>query len=129
MADIPLNDYRLRNRGPLLTTFTPASTCLATTSAEVLGILLPASARDTNYYVGYLQGHPRYQVTTDSINNPCLPPASDTRVALFASWFYSPAICPSAYYLGVTLETGRQNEHKTNAELLTTVTAWVCCPS
>lgn len=104
------------NRGPLTTTFTPPSTCLATTTVHVLGYMLAPSAQSSDYYIGlWPPDLPGYLIDTTS--NPCIPPAP-TPVPLYQPFYYSPGICPSSYTPAIPLAVQKPS-----------ATAWLCCPS
>ncbi|KAH8807929.1 hypothetical protein F5884DRAFT_790511 [Xylogone sp. PMI_703] len=107
--------YGLWNRGPLTTTFTPPSTCLATTTVYVLGYENAPIAQASSYYIGlWPPALPDYLVDTTS--NPCIPPGP-TPAPLYQPWYYSPGICPSSYTPGLPLAVQTPG-----------VTAWLCCP-
>jgi len=113
------------NRGALTTTFTPPSTCLATTSVYLYGYLAPSSAQVTVYYVGWVPMVPDY--LPNDVNDPCLPPPTTPLNLVGQAWYYSPGICPSAYTPAVQLLT-LPNICGSAAALPESVTAWVCCP-
>lgn len=113
------------NRGPLTTTFTPPSTCLETTSVFLAGYRAPPTAQTTLYYVGFwTQALPDY-VPSPYTSDSCMPSAA-TPVPLQSSWYHSPGICPASYTPAASLLTLPCDSE---ISTLTSVTAWVCCPS
>ena len=121
------NDFRSYNRGPLTTTFTPASTCLATTSEYIGDLAYSPSQRPTTYYIGlWPDALPDY--ITDLTSNPCFPTGA-TSIAFAEPAYYSPGICPSGYTPAASLATDGIGEYGTSAVLPTSLTAWLCCPS
>ncbi|KAH8589172.1 hypothetical protein B0O99DRAFT_676888 [Bisporella sp. PMI_857] len=118
MALTSTDNFRTQNLGPLTSTFTAPSTCLATTSVTAM------YGGDSSYWVGFW-GWVAPNMTTAS--DACVPPA-ETPTPLLSTWYYSPGICPSGYMPGASLATGYSISGCTS-ELPSSVTAWLCCPT
>lgn len=111
-APAPAYPYQLHNVGPLTTTFTGPSTCLATTTAAHLG--------DAGFYVAAFW---------DDVKE-CYP--SGTRpLLLHSTYLYSPGICPSGWGPVISLGTGVPTTLPDYSifTLGRETTAWLCCPS
>ena len=95
--EVPTQFCWAGNRGALTTTFTPPSTCLATTSVYLSGYLAPPSAQETVYYVGWVPTVPDY--LPNDVNDPCLPPPTTPlnlvgQAMVLFTWYLSKRLHP-----------------------------------